>query len=287
MLVKPECMPCYLRQAISTLRFAGWRDDDINKTLTEIVKIIPGLSLDATPAENSTILLRKLYDMIGNQDPYASMKEQWNDFVLQRVEGLIHTASASKDPLLAAFKISVAGNIIDMGITPDFDIGQALDEITSKEFDMDDYASVKEMLAGARKVLVIGDNCGEIAFDTVLVRQMLGMGLEVVYAVKEKPVLNDATMEDAHQTGMTDLCRVITTGNGYLGVPPELCSDEFLTEYKEADVVISKGQANFETLEGSELTGGKTVFVLRAKCQLIADCLGARLGDIVLIKDRR
>ena len=286
MLVKADCVPCYLKQSISTLQVAGIPESGINGILYSVLDMIPDLSLEGTPCENSSVIVRRIYELINERDPYLKDKIKWNDYALKQYDGLLKLVDGASDRLLMAFKISVAGNIIDMGITPDFDIDLSMSEITGKSFDYSDYEEFTALLEKSKDILIIGDNSGEIVFDKILVSELLKKGLEVTYAVKEEPILNDATMEDAVQVGMTELCRVITNGNGFLGTSDKLCSQDFLTILQKADIVVSKGQANFESLEGSPLAGGKTFFVLRAKCQLVAECLGVELGSIVLKRNR-
>ncbi len=286
MRVEADCIPCYLKQTISTLRVAGIKEDKINEFIYGILDMIPSLSLCATPCENSSIILHRIYELLGDKDPYMDAKRKWNEYALSQYDNFLRLLEKYEDRLMGAFKISVAGNIIDMGITPDFDVGLALNEIAGKKFDHSDYAEFKTMLKGAGSILFIGDNSGEIVFDRVLAEELLRCGVKVVYAVKGSPILNDATYEDAEQAGLASICDIIDTGNKFLGVSYERCSQEFLTVLKKADIVIAKGQANFESMEGSSLAGSKTFFVLRAKCRLVAGCLGVRLGDIVLKRNR-
>jgi uncharacterized protein with ATP-grasp and redox domains len=286
MRVEPDCIPCYLKQSISTLRVAGVEEKEINGFIYNVLDMIPLLDLEATPCENSSIILHKVYELLGDRDPYKDAKKQWNNYALNQYQNFVSYIEKSDDRLLAALKVSVAGNIIDMGITPDFDIDLALNEITGKEFDYSDYEQFKEMLNESQNILFIGDNSGEIVFDKVLVEELLKRGKRVVYAVKSNPILNDATFEDAEQVGLASICEITGTGNKMLGVSYERCSHEFLTALKKADIVISKGQANFESMEGSSLAGSKTFFILRAKCPLVARCLGVKLGDIVLQRNR-
>lgn len=286
MRVEPDCIPCYLKQSISTLRVAGVDEKEINSFIYNVLDMIPTLDLQATPCENSSIILHKIYELLGDGDPYKNAKEQWNNYALNRYQSFMNVLENSADRLLGALKVSVAGNIIDMGITPDFDIDLALNEITGKEFDYSDYDQFKELLNESNNLLIVGDNSGEIVFDKVLAEELVKMGKSVVYAVKSNPILNDATYEDAEQVGLASVCEIIGTGNKLLGVSFERCSREFLTALRKADIVISKGQANFESMEGSSLAGSKTFFILRAKCPLVAKCLGVNLGDIVLQRNR-
>ncbi|MDP4181816.1 MAG: ARMT1-like domain-containing protein [Bacillota bacterium] len=286
MRVEADCIPCYLKQGISTLKVAGKSDLEISEMINSVLGVIPQMSLEATPCYNSTVILRKIYDIIGKIDPYKKAKEDWNNYALKQYKELIRIVEDSPNRLHKAFKVSVAGNIIDMGITPDFDVDLAMGEITGKEFDLDHFNQLEAMLDKAKNVLILGDNSGEIVFDMVLAQEFKKIGLNVIYSVKGGPVLNDCTLEDAEQIGLTSVCEVVTTGNDLLGVVFERSSEEFLNVFNKADIIISKGQANFESLEGNEMAGSNIFFVLRAKCPLVAKCLGVNFGDIVLKRNR-
>jgi len=284
--VRIECIPCYLKQVLSTVKVADYPEDKANNIFYEAMKVIPELDTESTPAENSTLVLLEAYKAMGMEDPYKQAKKESNELAMKFYGNLEHLIKKSPDPLLTAFKISVAGNIIDMGIMPDFDINVAINEITGKEFDKCDYDDFKNCLINSKNVMILADNSGEIVFDKLLVDVLKTYGVHITYVVKGKPILNDATMEDAVESGMDKIAEVITNGAGFLGTVIHRCSDEFIKRFENADLVISKGQANYESLEGSEFAGDKTFFVLRVKCDLVADCAGARFGDILFLRNR-
>lgn len=295
MKVIAECIPCYFKQAISALNAAKASDEVKTKALYDLMKVVLEISLETNPGENSSIVMHSIIKSTGIADPFKQAKKDSNELALKLYDELEEKVLAFPDSLYMAFKVSAAGNIIDMGINSDFDINAALDEATSKEFDVCDYRFFRELLDKSiksikpvkpGKLLFIGDNSGEIVFDRMLVKELLKLGLDVTYAVKGGPVLNDATMEDAEETGMTQVCRVITNGNNFLGTNEKYCSKEFLDEYHRAGLVITKGQANYESLEGTRLAGDKTFFVLRIKCESVAECAGARFGDLAFIRNK-
>jgi len=187
----------------------------------------------------------------------------------------------STDPLFMSLQIAVAGNIIDMGILKDFDVEESIREAMEKNFARNDYESFQQRLKEAREILILGDNSGEIAFDRLLAEQLSQFGIEVTYAVKGRPILNDATMEDAAYVGMTEQINVISNGSGFLGTILKDCSEEFKQAYKKADLVISKGQANYESLEALGKEDRRLYFLLRAKCEIVAKNLGVQLGEMV------
>lgn len=285
MLVRPDCVPCYLTQALNTLRKAGVTEPEQTRILGAIAAEVQGLSADRTPSYNSTLILQRLNQMIGLPDPFRQAKQESNRAAEKALDRAIRTRQQDGDALLGALKLAVAGNVIDMGIIEDYDIDAGLGEARNNNFNPRSLADFRAALQTSRQVLIVGDNSGEIVFDRVLVEVLQKMGKEVTYAVKGGPILNDATMEDVRQTGMDRLTRVIDNGNDFLGTEWEHCSDQFKQAFTGADLVIAKGQANYESLEGTEPAGDKTFFLLKAKCPVVADHLGVPFGTWVLAQN--
>ena len=276
-----DCIPCYIKQSINTLAQTEITEDKAREIIHQTLSLFPHLDPQGTPAENSTIVLRKVNELLGIKDPFHKAKKESNDLALKLLPQLKERIRQSTDPLFIALKIAVAGNIIDMGILKEFDVEGTIEEALVKDFARDDYASFQQKLKGAREILILGDNSGEIAFDRLLAEQLLESGIKVTYAVKDRPILNDATMDDAVYVGMTEQVRVISNGSGFLGTILKDCSEEFKQAYKKADLVISKGQANYESLEGLGKEDRRLYFLLRAKCEIVAKNLGVQLGEMV------
>jgi hypothetical protein len=191
--------------------------------------------------------------------------------------------------LRTAALLTIAGNIIDYGAHHDFNIRRAVDECLNKKLAIDDLDELRDDLHQARNILYLGDNCGELVFDTLLIKQF---NQEVTLAVKEKPVINDALPADAEECGLRGLCRIISNGTDCPGTPLQSCNNEFKKIFSEADLIISKGQGNFETL--SEATG-PIYFLLMVKCEVVASHVAKsanrpidsiKTGDLVLVKKR-
>lgn len=281
MKAKPACIPCYLKQALSAAREVT--DDPLRQreVLNEVAKILPSLSLDATPAENSTYALWQAHRLLGRKDPFAEKKRYYNRLALDMYPQLKRMVRTSQDPLEAAVRVAVAGNVIDLGILGAVNVEVALQEVLSQKFAIDHLEVLRQELNSTCYVLYIGDNAGEIVFDKILVEELQDKGIGVTYVVKEAPILNDATMDDALTVGMDEVARVITSGSPKIGIPLDECSEEFHREFKAADLIISKGQGNFETLDEVE---ANIFFILKAKCEEVAEELGVKLGDIVLVR---
>jgi len=281
----PECIPCYLKQVINTLNQVGMQEEKAQKLLRCVLPVISTLDPQRTPAENSTILLHKVNKLLDNPDPFCRAKQKSNALALKLLPGLRKMIEASADPLHTACQLAIAGNIIDMGILANFDVEASIRDALVSEFARNDYQLFKKQVEAARFILIIGDNSGEIAFDRLLAEQLQVRDKKVVYAVRGGAIINDATREDADTVGMAKVAEVIDNGNNCIGTILEYCSPEFCQAFFEAEVIISKGQGNYETLESAPEAGERTFFLLRAKCSAVARKLGVRLGEMALCRN--
>ncbi len=187
---------------------------------------------------------------------------------------------SSRERLRTAMGLSVVGNIIDLGIKEQIDIKKSIEQILSQGFNIDDSDIIIQKVKNDSNlnILIIGDNAGEILFDKILVEELLKYTPNVVYVVRSGPVINDALLEDAEAVGMTGICKVIETGNDWAGVIEEKCSEEMKGHLRKADIIIAKGQANYETLTE---TSYPVFYTLKAKCPPVANHLGVKVGDLV------
>jgi len=276
-----DCVHCYLKQAVSCMKMIGMDEDAQHEIIYKLMDYVKTFDRTATPAENSTLVVLKAYELMKVDDPYKEAKKQSNDLALQLYPCLKYMVDENGDRLYKALKISVAGNIIDLGIRRSFNIEEELKYSTEIGFAKDHYQDFVKKLAQVEEILFLGDNSGEIVFDKILVEELAGLGKKVTYVVKEGPILNDATMEDAIYVGMDKVAKVITTGSRFMGVCFNHVSQEFADILYNAPLVIAKGQANFESLEQEEMARGKVYFLLKIKCDEVAKAADVRLGDLV------
>ncbi len=286
MQVTADCIPCYLQQAISACRVAGLDDTGQQQLLTGLLPLIAGLDISRTPAENSALVLFETYRLLGQSDPFKEAKAASNRLARTFLPSLEKIIEFSDDPLMTALKVAVAGNVIDMGINPNFDVNASIQQVLDGGFARCDSEPLRDLLQNGRRLVVIGDNSGEILFDYLLLARLRQYIEDLYYVVKGGPILNDATRQDAEEAGIDLLAEVVTTGSNYLGVVPELCGEALQSLLQSADLVIAKGQANYETLEGTSLAGERTFFMLRAKCACVASRLGVELGSSVLVRNQ-
>lgn len=275
-----ECIPCFLKQALFAAGAATTDDRRIKDVLDAVARLIPDISLESSPPEMATRVYAVVKEITGVRDPFERIKEESIENALSRYADLKKAVEGAEDPLEAAVRIAIVGNLIDFGASTEFDLDAAMEEVFDKRLAIDHFASFRETLAKARSVVYLGDNAGETVFDRVLIETM---GKETTYVVRDIPVINDATEEDARRSGLDAVARILPSGCYAPGTILSGCSEEFLRAYEDADLIVSKGQGNFETL--SEETG-PLFFLLKVKCPVIARHLSAELGGMVL-KDAR
>lgn len=224
------------------------------------------------------LLFKKYSD---NDDPYKWVKRQSNDMVLSRYDDLKKTVTTSADPFVTALKLAIAGNIIDYGIPQHFDLDETIGKVLASDFAIDHSKDLKQSLSEAKSVLYIGDNAGEIVFDKLFIETIHHPDLW--YAVRGAPIINDVTLEDANYVQMNEVAHVIENGYDAPSTMLSHCSKEFKDLFSRADIVISKGRGNLESLlhESSK----KIYFLLMVKCDVIADILGVKKGQFVVARN--
>ncbi len=285
MKVTAECIPCYLTQCIKAMEQAKVPKDRQDGHLTALLAEVAKLDTGLTPAENSTLILHQLVGRLGGQDLFAEAKNESNRLASEQLPRLSRILKDSSNPLYTALQFAVAGNVVDLGLFEDYDLDKAINDVLKNDFARSDYRDFLVRLDQVEVVLIIGDNSGEIVFDRLLAEELLALNKQVVYAVKGGFILNDATREDARQAGLDKLVRVVDSGCNFLGTIEGKCSKEFLDILSQADLIISKGQANYESLEGTPLAGDNTYFLLKAKCPVVAESLKVKYGELVFIKN--
>ena len=273
-----DCIPCLFRQALDTARVVTGDPGVHERILREVARRLEGVNLGDSPAHLSMIVYDAVRDITGITDAYKKQKAETNREALRLVDRFEERVSSSDDPLREAVHLAAAGNVIDFGINSSIDVEKEVVEIMGKPFAVDDTDELREDLKHAGSLLYLGDNSGEIVFDRILVEQILAACADVTFAVKSGPILNDVTLADAETAGLTRLVRVIETGSADIGVNWGRCSPEFLAAFRGVDIIISKGQGNFETVDGRP---GNVYFLLKAKCDCVASELGVRRGDMV------
>lgn len=278
---QPRCFPCSLQQVLSLKKhLAEFTDEQAVAAMMDAMRRLSAKKLsELTPAEVTTECMAAGARAAGDADPFREVKRRFNALALAALPALERRIARSGDPLHTSLQVAAAGNIIDLGLFPDVDVEAHLEQVIARGFAVDDYPLFAGTLAKARTLLFVADNAGEIVFDRPLL-ELLAARMAVTVAVKEAPILNDATREDALAAGLDRWAKVITTGRAVLGVPAD-ASPAFWQAFRDADIVLAKGHANFESLE---LPHHNLFFLLTAKCPVVAAALGVREGEAVLKK---
>ncbi|NWF52604.1 MAG: DUF89 family protein [Nitrospirae bacterium] len=275
-----DCFPCFLKQSIISLRL-GTKDEGLQETILKSVLIeIQNADLSRPPAYTTTFIHRKIRQLIG-KDPFEEIKSEYNKVALSLYPSLKSIVEKSSDPLWTGARLAIAGNVIDFGIFASVDIEGSINRALNSPLAVDDYNSFKKALYEKSNILYLIDNAGEIVFDRLLIEVLISMGKKVTAVVKGSPVINDATIEDAFEAGITEICDVTDNGSDAIGTILNCSSPSFQEIFRESQLVISKGQGNFETLTGSEK---KIFFLFQSKCDVVSKELGLSTGSMLLKK---
>ena len=287
MKAKLDCIPCFQRQALEATRFVT---EDIilqEKILRRVITELENMDWTGTPPEMAHIVHQIVKEECKVNDPYKDIKKQYNDIALSLYPEMKEIVNNSTDPLLSAVRLAIAGNIIDFGASSQFDLNETISKVLEKEFAINDFDKLLETLGRSRVLLYLADNTGEIVFDKILLETILNMYKinKILFGVKGAPIINDAMLEDAKYVGIQTLPEVefIEIGIDIPNTGIERNSAEFLNLLNSSDIVISKGQGNYEALSKHN----NIFFLLMAKCPVIADDLNVKIGDIILKKTKK
>ena len=278
-----DCIPCFLRQSLDSVRLITDDERIHEELMRQVLALACKMDLRQSPPAMAQQIHKLIRKLTGVQDPYRRIKDRFNRLALQMYPELKNRVATSADPLETAVRLAIAGNIIDFGVNSDLEeshIEIIIAESLTAPLDMGVLEDFKQAAAQAENILYLGDNAGEIVFDRLLI-ELLGCK-RITLVVKAGPIINDATIEDAVDTGLSDVVKVIDNGSDAPGTILRSCSESFRRRFNEADLIVAKGQGNYETLNNVDK---EVFFILRAKCPVIARHLGCEIGSLVLTKN--
>jgi len=277
-----DCIPCFIRQTLEVARMVTQDQGIQEKIMREALQMAHDLDFADSPPGLAQKIHRRIRALTGKNDPYSPVKTKFNQFALDLYPEWKKRIKNSGDPFATALKVAIAGNIIDFGVNGALsrrDVLHSLDMVLDEQLDPLALESLRNAIRNASDILYLGDNAGEIVMDRMFIEQILPQN--ITYVVRGFPILNDATRDDAEESGLTELVEVIDNGSDAPGTILEDCSEEFKKRFENADIVIAKGQGNYETLN----TAPRHVFfLLKAKCPVIARDIGCQQGDIVIVE---
>jgi uncharacterized protein with ATP-grasp and redox domains len=270
-----------VRQAYDACRMITDDETKIRSIMQTVLKKLSVSDMTDTPPKIGQYMHRIIREELQNPDPYRELKRLSTKKALELVPSALHMIQSAQDPFSAAVRFAIAGNILDFGIKTNWDEKRVLKSFymaLDKTIHNDKTPELFSAVEKAKTILFLADNAGESVFDRILISTFPGSP-EVFYAVKGSPVINDATEQDALEAGVDGVARIISNGTDIGGTIVAESSEEFQKLYNRADVVIAKGQGNFETL--NEETR-EIFFLLQIKCENLATRYGFSFDDWIV-----
>lgn len=281
MKMELDCLPCICRQTLESARMVT-EDENIQKDIMKkYAQLIPvTLDKDISAPELAAEIQAYIKKVSGVKDPYKKIKENNLAKAFEILELVKREINDAEDPFLAVLLMAAMGNSIDAGVSLDVEIEENIERALNNSFKINDYQKFLNDINTAKDVLFIADNTGEALFDKLLLQKLKNYDLNITYAVREVPILNDLTKKEALELGIDEYADIITSGSKAPGMLMESASSEFLEAYNKADIVLSKGQGNLEGLYQEE---ENIYYLLKTKCELIAKILDVEIGDFLFI----
>jgi len=273
-----ECIPCIISSYLKLVETSVIPETQQEVILRQLLHYLSGVDYDQSPPMMGRTLQRMIRESLQNPDPYHQIKQHYNQMMMDLYSSFKEIVERSEDPFDAAMRMAIAGNVIDFGAKYQFDIMDSINRVKEHELAIDDSRFLRDDLEHAQTLLYIGDNCGEIVLDKLF--------LETIdisqknFVVRESPVINDITLEDAKMTGIDKIATILTTGDDSPGAVWESASKDFKDHFSNADVIISKGQGNLEGL--IDVPHDHIYFLLVTKCDLIGEKIDTLKGDFVV-----
>ncbi len=275
-----ECIPCFARQALEAVSLAEPEPARRILLLRQLLIEIGNADWNTAPPVLGARMHRAIRAAVGHRDPYRPMKEHMNRVAAQLLPAMQQFVRQHPDPREAAVRVAIAGNLLDAGAKT----GIGADELEAHMNAIrtmplrGDSARLYQAADQADCILYLADNAGEIVFDRILLEALPTE--KVTVFVRGTPVINDATLEDAEAAGLPDMVTVLENGSDVPGTVPDMCSEEFRHWFERADLVIAKGQGNYETLADNEK---HIVFLFTVKCPVVARQVGEPVGSLIVL----
>jgi len=289
MKIFPDCIPCILQVSFSAIRRVTEDLDQQKGLLKEVLKIPPlkGEQWDVTSAE----VVERVFEIIsthsGNKDPYRPDKKRLNESLLEIYQEFKDLVHSSDDPCLTAMKLSILGNSMDAMVNDNpVELVRLLQQkARNMSLPQDTYAELEKTLKSANTVIVFGDNAGEIVLDKLFIETLRERySIDFIYVVRNEPTLTDVTHDDARAVGMDEVATVIE--NGIVGPLPgtilERCSPQIRRLVIDADLIVSKGGGNFETLSEASIGYKPCFFLLTSKCRVYCSQFSTSMNQAIV-----
>ncbi len=289
MKLQPECITCIIAQAKNVTNMFGLSEDKRKAAMDDTHAYLAGANHEGCTPESLGELWQILLGHVGGRDPYCAIKSLCNQEAMKMLPATREKILRASEPFTVALKYAIAGNLIDYGLEHPVSIEEQntqIDVIAHTAFSRDDSAKLLAAMSSANTMLYLGDNAGEIVFDKLLIEQIRARfpGIDITFVVKGSAVLNDVIRADADEVGMSDVARVIDNGDASPGTVLPRTSEVFQKAFAEADVILSKGQGNYESLSGADKE--HLFFLFTAKCDTVCVEAGVPKLSIVCLQNK-
>lgn len=286
MKIHDKCLPCMVNQVIKVANITGVNNKEV--LLKEVFTYLSKMDFEETTPEVIGEIFGMIKEHTNNQDPYKETRNYYNTLFLKLLPEFERKIEQAENSFQLAVRYAIVGNIIDFNPSHNTlleDIFDYFEKMEQLELAIDDSKELAEDILNSKTLLYLGDNCGEICMDKILLRKIkeLNPNVKISFGVRGKPVVNDSIAEDAYAVGIDEYAEVIDNGDGSLGTVLKRTSREFKEVYKKADVVIAKGQANYECLSEEKKN---IYFLLMTKCDVIANDIGAPEKKMICMKNK-
>lgn len=287
MRMKDKCLPCLVNQVIKVADITKAKNRE--QILHEVFAYLSKVDFNKTNPEISGETFRILKKHLKNEDPYLEVRNYYNDLLMKLSKTYEEKIIASEDSFYQAMKYAVIGNIIDFNPIHNSTMEEIMDFINQADglgFQINDMNQLKQEIKNAQSILYLGDNCGEICFDKIFIKEIkkYNPDVNVYFGVRGEPVINDSIETDAYAVGMDEYASIVSNGDGSLGTVLERTSEAFQSIFEQADVIIAKGQANYECLSECDKSG--IYFLLMTKCEVIAEDIGVPVKSLICMKNK-
>ena len=267
-----ECISCMTKVHLDKYPKNASEDKKV-EYMQRVLKVLA----EAPDRYGAPVIVRTINEiqneMFGMKQDYAEIKRHYNQVMMNHEEQVNNKLAQSDDSIKTGIQYAMIGNYIDFGARINVNEEQLTELLNDNDrfvIDEKQYRELTDDLARAHKLVYLTDNCGEIVMDKLLIREIQKKypDLKVTVLVRGAEVINDATLEDAMQVGLTEMAEVMPNGSDIAGTWLEELSEDAKKVLEEADVIISKGQGNFETLRKC---GKNIYYIFLCKCDLFAN----------------
>lgn len=282
MKMNKQCLPCLVNQVVKMASMTGCLNQD--ELFHQFFAYMSQVDFTKTNPE----IIGEVFDMvkayIHHDDPYYQLRRDYNQMFLKQLNQLDNQIHSFEE----AVKYAIVGNVIDFSPihqNVQKDMMTYFQNMDQLSLTINHVERLKEDLMNASSLVYLGDNCGEICLDLLLIKRIKAMNpqLKIYFVTRGKPVVNDSILEDAYEVGMDQYATIISNGDGSLGTILSCVSEEFLEIYHKVDIVIAKGQAHFESLSEEDKN---IYFLLMVKCDVISRYIGVKQKSFVCLSQK-